>query len=103
MERMHHAVREAAVAVDDPEGFWYQDVDLHWVALAQLNDRIAIERPNVIRKSPNRWLISFGRGDTYLVDPIVTCVGCGHVIWIDEMNNYTIPAHTGCYDPADWS
>jgi hypothetical protein len=100
---MDHAVSEAAVAVDDLEGFWTQGRDLTAAELVDLNDRIARGHANVVAaREGGRWLITFGRGFTYMVLPILTCASCGQTVYVEEMPARYEPVHTTCFDPAEW-
>jgi hypothetical protein len=101
---MRHAVTEAAVAIDDVEGFWVQGKDLGSTDILDLNERIGRGLGMVIgARLGGRWLITFGRGHTYLVEPVEFCQECHQSVDIDEMPARFEPVHTGCFDPAAWA
>jgi hypothetical protein len=97
-ERMRHPVAEAATAIDDVEGFWTQGHDLDEAGVYSLNEAILDGRATVVREDSKRWLITLGRGLTYLVEPVLTCSSCGQRVWIDEVNFIDWHVHSDCYD-----
>lgn len=102
LETMRHAVAEAAIAIDDVEGWWYQDRDLEPQQIAKLNDEIRERRASIIQQGGTRWLITLGRGFTYLVEPMERCSECLQLLWVDEAV-LPYPVHSACYDPAAWA
>jgi len=95
---MRHPVSEAATAIDDVEGFWTQGHDLDEKGLFSLNEAIRDRRAQVVQESERRWLITLGRGQTYLVEPVLTCSSCGQRVWIDEIILEHPDVHSACYD-----
>jgi hypothetical protein len=101
MERMRHAVAEAAVAIDDVEGFWTQGKDLSEARVYALNEAIRDGKAKVVQESDRRWLITLGRGHTYLVEPMLRCSVCHQTLWASEAV-LPHPVHTICYHAPAW-
>lgn len=101
LELMIHPVTEAAHAIDDVEGFWTQGKDLDEDQLMMLNEAIRDREATVIRKGETHWLITLGRGFTYLVEPAERCASCGQTVFVDEVSFMAPGVHSACYDPRE--
>lgn len=97
LKPLDHVITDAAIAIDDPEGFWESGRNLTGEEIEQLNDRTARRETRVIRRNPDgRWLVTTGMGNHYFADVAVRCDGCDRTMWIEEAAPPYHPFHSEC-------
>ena len=96
-----HRIGEATVAVDDGEGFWVEGRRLDRAEIDGLNAQVHAGLGAVIRilDPDTGWVVTFGNGFHYLVEPVVRCRSCGVVAYESEMHE-TDPVHGACWYPG---
>lgn len=101
LSTLDHAVTDARVAYQDPDGFWQTGRPLTPTEIEALNNRAFNRQAWVIRTGDDRWLVTTGMGNHYSAEVAKTCQRCGSTLWIDESAGVYQPWHHGCYDPED--